>query len=67
MSKLRGWQSAEAVFVGLKKLAAGRKRVVVAGGEAGNIFREVGKDNWRGLVVVGDLKQKQHQLLDVYH
>lgn len=67
MSERRGWQSTEAVLVGLQELAAGRERAVVAGGEAGNICGDVGEDNWRGLVVVVDLKQKQHERLDVYH
>lgn len=39
-------------------MATGRENAVKAGREAGDVCRDVGKDSWCGLVVVGDLKQQ---------
>lgn len=43
-------------------LAAGAEGVVERGGEAGNICGDVGKNLWRRLVVVTDLKKKNQTI-----
>lgn len=51
-----------AVLVGLQEVTAGREGAVEAGGQTCDVSGDVGQDAWRGLVVVGDLKESaSHQ------